>query len=627
MATSDRPDQVPPGVFEALHQIAVAIGGVLEPLGLARLVAEHARALLSANAVGLWINDEQSDSLKALHLENWSHAVPLGQPHADPPGVVAVPLLVGGRAIGVLGVGFPEPHQATPAAVRMLTLLAAEVGPALEAARLYEAMRTELAERRRAEDSLRFQAQLLDAVEHALIAVNLDGTIRYWNRAAEAMYGWRSDEVLGRKARELLVPDGLSAQRDEILARLAAGESWTGEFPVRCRDGTVFPALVSDSPVRDADGRLIGMIGASIDLSERVESSRRLEESEQRFRSLFEHHPDAVFAFDPTGRVILANAGCARLSGYGLDEILSAPRAYAPPEEFERGMAFFRAALRGEPQQFESVVVHKNGEWLDVWTTQIPIVVDGKVVGVFGIARDITDRRKASEALRTSEQRFRAVWEHAADALVLSGPDGIIQLVNPACCALYGRSADELTGQDFTLIFPEAVPAGDLFAAVEPPPLFRNVVRRADGGETTVECRAEFMSQGGVRVGLITVIRDITERVRAEHERVALLHALATAQENAQELLARVLKPEGQQTRSERRGDLEARLASLTPRELDVLQQIAAGKTNPEIGRVLGLSTKAARNRVAHVLAKLGVPDRTQAAVVAVELGLGAPSA
>src|SRR6266700_8224665 len=100
-------------------------------------------------------------------------------------------------------------------------------------------MRTELTERPRAEDPLRFQAQLLDAVEHALIALNLDGTIRYWNRAAEAMYGWRSDEVLGRNARELLVPDGLSAQRDEILARLAAGESWTGEFPARCRDGTV----------------------------------------------------------------------------------------------------------------------------------------------------------------------------------------------------------------------------------------------------------------------------------------------------------------------------------------------------------------------------------------------------
>src|SRR5713226_8544124 len=192
---------------------------------------------------------------------------------------------------------------------------------------VFEALHAELAERRRAEEASRFQAQLLEAVEHALIALNLDGTIRYWNRAAEALYGWRSDEVLGRNASELLVPDSLSAQGDEILARLAAGESWSGEFTVRRRDGTVFPALVSDSPVRDADGRLIGMIGASIDLSERVEASRRLEESEQRFRSLFERHPDAVFAFDPTGRVILANDGCVRLSGYSVEEILSQQRS------------------------------------------------------------------------------------------------------------------------------------------------------------------------------------------------------------------------------------------------------------------------------------------------------------
>src|SRR5258708_12719344 len=203
MATADRPDQVPAGVFEALHQIGVAIGGVLKPLGLARLVAEHARALLAADAVGLWIYDEQNDCLKALYLENapsaspmpdsrpgegligrafsqrapvvvsdytsWEHALPVARPYADPPAVVAVPLLVGGRAIGVLGVGFPEPQQATPSAVRTLTLLAAEVGPALEAARLYEAMRVELPDRRRVEDSLPFQPPPPYPLYHTLL--------------------------------------------------------------------------------------------------------------------------------------------------------------------------------------------------------------------------------------------------------------------------------------------------------------------------------------------------------------------------------------------------------------------------------------------------------------------------
>jgi PAS domain S-box-containing protein len=542
--------------------------------------------------------------------------------------VVAVPMLVGGRAIGVLAVGFPEPHRATPAAVETLTLLAAQVAPALEAARLYEMARAELAERRRSEEVLRFQAQLLEAVEHALIALDLDGTIRYWNRAAETLYGWRSEEVLGRNARELLVRKGLSASADEIVSRLAAGGSWSGEFLVSRRDGSVVPALVSDSPVRDAEGHLIGLIGASIDLSERVEAGHRLQESEQRFRSMFEHHPNAVFAFDRTGRLVLANPACVRLSGYTTEEILGEERAYAPPGEYERGAAYFQAALRGEPQQFESFIVHKDGHSVDVWTTQIPIVVDGEVTGVFGIAQDITERRTAREALRDSEQHFRAVWEHAADAMVLSDPSGIIQLVNPACCALYGVGTDELIGQDFTLILAGTQRAEaerrhrELFAAQEPPPMFRNLVRRSNGEECTVECRAEFVTQGGERVGLITIMRDITERVRAEQERELLLQALGTAQQRVQDVLARVLRPEGHQARSQRRADLEARAASLSPRELAVLRQLAVGKTNPEIGQTLGLSPKAARNRVADVLAKLGVADRTRAAVLAVELGL-----
>jgi PAS domain S-box-containing protein len=372
---SRKAGKVLPGVFEALHQIGVAIGGVLEPLGVARLAAEHARVLLSAEAVGLWVYDEQSDSLRALHLENGSVPSPVPDPR---PGdaAIAVPMLVGGRAIGVLGVGFPEPHQATPTAVGTLTCLAAVVAPALEAARLHDAARA---------------------------------------------------------------------------------------------------------------------------------TRRRLEESEQRFRSMFDYHPDAVFAFDPTGRVTLANPACERLSGYTVEEILTEPRTYDTAEEHDNGVSFFEAALRGEPQRFESVIVHRDGHHVDVWTTQIPIVVDGQVTGVFGIAKDIT------------------------------------------------------------------------------------------------------------------------ERVRAKQEREALLQALGTAQQRVQELIARVLRPAEHQERSERRAAIEARVASLTPRELDVLRQLAVGKTNPEIGQALGLSSKAARNRVTDVLAKLGVADRTRAAVLAVELGLAGP--
>jgi PAS domain S-box-containing protein len=285
-------------------------------------------------------------------------------------------------------------------------------------------------------------------------------------------------------------------------------------------------------------------------------------------------------------------------------------------EDQARGVVFVEAALRGEPQRFESVIVHKDGHRLDVLTVQTPIVVGGQISGVFGIAQDVTERRKAIEALSASEQRFRAVWQHAADGMVLSDPDGIIQLVNPAYCGLYGLAADELIGHDFALILPNIQPAEaelqhrQLFAAQQPPRTFRSLVRRSGGEECTVECRAEFVTEGGRRVGLITIIRDITERVHAEQERELLLLGLASAQQRVQELLARVLRPEENHARSERRADIEARVASLTPRELDVLRQLALGKINREIGLALDLSPKAARNRVADVLAKLGVADR-----------------
>jgi PAS domain S-box-containing protein len=650
MSTSARPE-VPAGIFEALHQIGVAIGGVLDPTGLARLVDQHARTLVSADSVGLWLFDEQTDMLESLHFDGprvlsgvarlrpGEGVIGLAFQTREPVVVSeyanwehAVPLMVGGRSIGVLAVGFAEPPDATDSTVVTLSLLAAEVAPALESARLYADAQRELLERRLREEELGFQAQLLDAVEHALIVLNPDRTIRYWNRAAEKMYGWRADEVLGRPVRDIIVPETLRTQGDNIVSGLVAGESWWGEFELRRRDGSVFPALVHDAPVRDADGRVIGMIGASIDMSALVEARQSLRESEQRFRSLFEHHPDAIVAFDTAGQVVLVNPACTRLSGDSKDELLAGVRAYAPPGEYERGLAFFQAALRGAPQRFESAITHKDGHRVDVWTTQIPIVVDGEVTGVFGIAKDITERRRASQALQTSEQRFRAVWEHAADAMMLSDADGTIELVNPACCALYGLAGDELIGRSLALMLPQAGQAEaerrhrQLFSAPGPPPTQRNVVRRPDGEERVVESRAEFITRDGRRVGLITIIRDISERVGAERERDALLLELADAHKRVQEVLARVVRPDEHRARAERRAELEARVASLTPRELDVLRELASGKTNPEIGRALGLSPKAARNRVANVLAKLGVPDRTQAALVAVELGRAAPA-
>jgi PAS domain S-box-containing protein len=123
-------------------------------------------------------------------------------------------------------------------------------------------------------ETLKFQALLLDSVDQAIIATAPRGEILYWNKGAERLYGWRADEVMGKNAGEVIVSPDQYAMGLQIMDRLRHGETWTGEFTVVRRDGSTFPVLVTDSPIRDANGRLLGIIGVAIDLSERKQAER-----------------------------------------------------------------------------------------------------------------------------------------------------------------------------------------------------------------------------------------------------------------------------------------------------------------------------------------------------------------
>ncbi|HVF43470.1 MAG TPA: PAS domain S-box protein [Pyrinomonadaceae bacterium] len=140
----------------------------------------------------------------------------------------------------------------------------------------------DLSERKRAEDALHFQAHLLDTVEQAVIATDMRGDITYWNRHAEKLYGWSAAEAVGRNILEVTPAETSTSQAAEIMSRLAAGETWTGEFEVRRRDGSIFPAQVSDAPIHDGGGNLIGVVGVSADISERRRSEAAVREAERR---------------------------------------------------------------------------------------------------------------------------------------------------------------------------------------------------------------------------------------------------------------------------------------------------------------------------------------------------------
>jgi PAS domain S-box-containing protein len=146
----------------------------------------------------------------------------------------------------------------------------------------------DISERKRREKEVSFQAHLLSAVEQAVIATDLNGTILYWNNFAERLYGWSSAEALGANIIDLTPATDTRETAEEILATLAKGDSWSGEFLTRKKDGSLFPAQVTDSPIFAQDGQLIGIVGVSIDVTERKlaeEERARLLASERQARS------------------------------------------------------------------------------------------------------------------------------------------------------------------------------------------------------------------------------------------------------------------------------------------------------------------------------------------------------
>jgi PAS domain S-box-containing protein len=118
----------------------------------------------------------------------------------------------------------------------------------------------------------------LDTIGQAVIATDTQGKIIYWNRAAEDLYGWSQQEAMERSIIEVTPSEELMERAQEIMGELMAGKSWSGEFTVRRKDGTTFPAMVTDTPVLDEEGNVVAIIGVSMDITE-------LKETEQLRRS------------------------------------------------------------------------------------------------------------------------------------------------------------------------------------------------------------------------------------------------------------------------------------------------------------------------------------------------------
>lgn len=265
----------------------------------------------------------------------------------------------------------------------------------------------DLTDRKRTQAELQFHASLLAAIAQAVIVTDLAGRIVFWNDAAETIYGWSAEEVLGRAVEEITVPEMSAEQASAIMAALQAGAEWSGEFIVRRRDGTTFWALVLDTPYCDAEGRLAGIVGISTDISARKQAEAALVESEIQNRLLFDEGPDAHMLLDATGRIVRINRAFTALSGLPEAQVLgrTAGELHLLNEETLAMLRVRVAALLATPETLaaaeviEYMLTDGDGVAKSVESRIFPLQLAG-APHLLVTSRDITVRKQAEDAMR-----------------------------------------------------------------------------------------------------------------------------------------------------------------------------------------------------------------------------------
>ena len=270
--------------------------------------------------------------------------------------------------------------------------------------------------RKEAEREIDVQAQLLDAVEVALIATDLDGTVTHWNRGAERLYGWTCVEALGRSVTALTVGPQDAELAREIMTAVRAGDVWEGEFEVRRKDGSRFPAYVRDALFVDADGEPAGVVGVSVDLTERYESEQRLRAARDYLAAITDNMGEGLFTVDADGRLTYINPAGEALLGWSAQELAGRVmhdmthhrRADGTPFPVEDCPLLSARRDGRRVRVTDDVFIRRDGSLLPVEYTATPFDVGEGIGGSIVVFSDISARK--AEALRLREQIDRVTW-------------------------------------------------------------------------------------------------------------------------------------------------------------------------------------------------------------------------
>jgi PAS domain S-box-containing protein len=374
---------------EAFNRYASDILLVLDPEG--RIVEANDRALESYGYA--------RDQLVGMEFRD------LRDPSAAP-GLADAEVLF--RSAGVEGMAFEALHRRKDG-----TIFPAEVSGRLvviEGRHYYQGIVRDVTERKRAEEATAYQAMLLANMNEAVMGLDEKFLLRAWNRAAERIYGWKAEEVIGRPILRVLQTQYHRGYDSAMLARLQEDGRIRLEMRQVRKDGTPLDVEGVSVALRDAEGRITGYVAVNRDVTDRRRAEEALRRSEERLKLAVEATNDGLWDWNVPGDELYLSPRWYEMLGYGPEEIVgnAAVRRLVHPDDRPLLARRFRAHARGEAAAYEAQhrVLAKSGEWR--WVHNRGKIVErgpsGKPVRVIGTYTDITDQKKMQAQLLQSDR-------------------------------------------------------------------------------------------------------------------------------------------------------------------------------------------------------------------------------
>jgi PAS domain S-box-containing protein len=402
------------------------------------------------------------------------------------------------------------------------------------------AVMRDITERKRAEEALRESEErfrtVFEGTSLGIALVDFNGKALSINPAFERMIGYNMEEFREIEGSlKYLHPDDAMVDAKLYIEMLKGKrEHYTVDKRYIRKDAGIIWGRQNLSVVRDAEGKPKYFVAMVEDITVHKKMEEALRQSEERYRELFENANDIIYIHDLAGNFISINKAAELVTGYTRDEVIGMNIArILTPESMERARQMIASKVnQGGRTQYELEIITKDGHGVLLEVSTRLIYEGGKPVGVQGIARDITERKRMEQALRNSEERLRRYWDSSPDAIYIHDLKGTFLRGNNAGEKLLGYPADEIEGRSFLELpilppeyFPKAIQSLQLSAAGKPTGPDEFELIRKDGRHVFVEISAYPMTQGD-KTEVIGIARDVTERKKMEQELLRLSDAV-----------------------------------------------------------------------------------------------------